>query len=217
MQDIVFWGGTGHARVLHEALAGTEVRLVAIFDNRDIPSPLPGVALFVGRPRFADWLATRRSEGKGDARFAIAIGGGRGHDRIEIHDWLLGNGLAPMTIVHPRAWVAADASIGAAGQVLAGALLASHARLDRDVILNTGASVDHDCMIGRGVHVGPGAVLAGEVVVEEFSFIGAGATVLPRVRIGAGAVVGAGSVVTRDVPPNTVVAGNPARPLRAVV
>lgn len=47
--------------------------------------------------------------------------------------------------------------------------------------------------------------------------IGTGSTILPNLTIGAGAVVGAGSVVTRDVPPNAVVAGNPAGILRTLV
>ena len=48
-------------------------------------------------------------------------------------------------------------------------------------------------------------------VVEAGASIGANATIVCGVRIGAGALVGAGSVVTRDVPPNTLVVGNPAR------
>ncbi len=47
--------------------------------------------------------------------------------------------------------------------------------------------------------------------------VGGGALVLPGVTIGDRAVVGAGSVVTHDVPPDTVVAGSPARPIRALV
>ena len=50
--------------------------------------------------------------------------------------------------------------------------------------------------------------------VREGASIGSGATILGGVTIGQNAVVGAGSVVTRDVLPNTVVAGNPARLLR---
>ena len=53
----------------------------------------------------------------------------------------------------------------------------------------------------------------GEVVVGERAMIGAGATVLPGVRIGAGAQVAANSLVTRDVPPETTVAGVPAEPI----
>ena len=45
-------------------------------------------------------------------------------------------------------------------------------------------------------------------------WIGGGAIVLPGVTIGDRSVIAAGSVVTRDVPPDTLVAGNPARPLR---
>ena len=55
-----------------------------------------------------------------------------------------------------------------------------------------------------GIDIGEGAWLASRV------------TVLPGVTIGAGAVVGVGSVVTRDVPPNTLVAGVPARVIRTL-
>ena len=49
------------------------------------------------------------------------------------------------------------------------------------------------------------------IVLEKRSWIGANATILPGVTIGENSVVGAGSVVTKDVPPNTIVAGNPAK------
>jgi acetyltransferase-like isoleucine patch superfamily enzyme len=52
------------------------------------------------------------------------------------------------------------------------------------------------------------------VVIEDYVWIGSKAVILPGVRIGSHAVVGAGSIVTKDVPPRSVVAGNPARVLR---
>jgi acetyltransferase-like isoleucine patch superfamily enzyme len=58
--------------------------------------------------------------------------------------------------------------------------------------------------------------MAAPVVVEAGSFLGANVTVLPGVRVGAESFVAAGSVVTADVPPRTLVAGVPARPLRAI-
>ena len=58
--------------------------------------------------------------------------------------------------------------------------------------------------------------MAAPVVVETGSFLGASVTVLPGVRVGAQSFVAAGSVVTKDVPPRTLVAGVPARPLRAI-
>src|SRR3954452_16763401 len=53
------------------------------------------------------------------------------------------------------------------------------------------------------------------VVIEDDVWIGARAIILPSVRIGRGSVVGAGSVVTKDVPPYSVVGGNPARVIKS--
>jgi acetyltransferase-like isoleucine patch superfamily enzyme len=53
-------------------------------------------------------------------------------------------------------------------------------------------------------------------VVRKGASIGSGATILSNTNIGENAIVGAGSVVTKDVPPNAIVAGNPARVLRYI-
>ncbi|MGB6828619.1 MAG: N-acetyltransferase, partial [Terracidiphilus sp.] len=53
-------------------------------------------------------------------------------------------------------------------------------------------------------------------VVKKGASIGSGATLLSNISVGENAIVGAGSVVTKDVPPNAIVAGNPARVLRYI-
>ena len=80
--------------------------------------------------------------------------------------------------------------------------------------------------IGSGVTIAPQAYIlahdastkrwsgltrVGAVTIEDGAFIGARAIIMPGVTVGEGAVVAAGSVVTKDVPPHTVAAGNPAR------
>lgn len=55
-----------------------------------------------------------------------------------------------------------------------------------------------------------------KTLVKRGASIGSGSTILAKVVIGENAIVGAGSVVTHDVPPNTIVAGNPARVLRSI-
>ena len=54
------------------------------------------------------------------------------------------------------------------------------------------------------------------MAIEDDAWIGAGAIILPGVTIHKGAIVGAGSVVTKDVPPYSIVAGNPARVIRQI-
>lgn len=53
----------------------------------------------------------------------------------------------------------------------------------------------------------------GKVVIEDYAFIGARAIIMPGVTVGKNAIVAAGSVVTKSVEPNTVVGGNPAKPI----
>jgi acetyltransferase-like isoleucine patch superfamily enzyme len=54
------------------------------------------------------------------------------------------------------------------------------------------------------------------ITISKGAYVGAGSMILPGVIVGENAVVGAGSVVTKDVPPNTVVVGVPAKKLRMV-
>jgi sugar O-acyltransferase (sialic acid O-acetyltransferase NeuD family) len=195
--------------VLNEFLERAGYRLVAVFDNDPaVPAPFPHVDLYHGSEGFERWFAAGSRAG---LACAVAIGGGRGGDRVRIQHDLAGRGLRPVTLVHPAAYVATNATLGRGSQVLAGAVVGAEARLGEACIVNTAASVDHQCELGPGVHVGPGATLAGCVVVGDGAFVGAAAVVLPRLRIGRGAVVGAGAVVTRDVDEGAVVQGNPAR------
>lgn len=55
-----------------------------------------------------------------------------------------------------------------------------------------------------------------KTVVKDGASIGSGATILGSLTIGENSIVGAGSVVTKDVPPNVIVAGNPARVFRSI-
>jgi acetyltransferase-like isoleucine patch superfamily enzyme len=69
-------------------------------------------------------------------------------------------------------------------------------------------------LITEGHATTKGGIVTAPVVIEDHAWIGLNAVVLKGVRIGRGAVVAAASVVTRDVPPFTLVAGNPARVVR---
>jgi acetyltransferase EpsM len=149
----------------------------------------------------------------GYTHFLVSIGSNQ--TRARCYAEALQSGLAPATIVHPRAVIAPSAGVGTGTVVMAAAVVNPDARIGDNCIVNTAAVVEHDCQIGNHVHISPGAILAGGVSVGTHAHIGAGATVLPGIQIGEGAIVGAGAVVLREVPAWGTVVGVPAKLIRA--
>jgi sugar O-acyltransferase (sialic acid O-acetyltransferase NeuD family) len=206
---VVVWGATGQAKVLKPIIEALGFEISLFFDRADeVISPIAQVPLVHNESELEDWVERNRDA---TSRFAIAIGGRRGRDRLQIAGRMTDWGLSPLTLVHESAWVAPTAALEDGSQALAMAAVSEEAVLGAYTIVNTKASVDHECSIGRGVHIMPGATVAGSVEVGDYAAIGSGATVLPRLRIGAGAFIGAGAVVTSDVAPGQMVVGIPAR------
>lgn len=100
-----------------------------------------------------------------------------------------------------------DVIVGDRVTVKCGVQLWDGVRLHDDVFVGPNATFSNDAFPRSRQR--PQQFL--QTVVERGASIGANATLLPGITIGAGAMVGAGAVVTRSVPPNAIVVGNPAR------
>lgn len=112
--------------------------------------------------------------------------------------------------------------------------ICDHVFIENDVVIGDEVTVKCGVQLWDGVHVedkvfiGPNVTFTNDpfprsrarpaefsrILIKTGASIGANATILPGLTIGRGAMVGAGSVVTRSVPPNAVVVGNPARIVR---
>lgn len=117
------------------------------------------------------------------------------------------------------------AKIGAECNICANVLIESDVILGDRVTVKSGVQLWDGLRVADDVFIGPNATFANDIFprsrVRPESFavtqihrgasIGAGAVILPGVEVGARAFVGAGAVVTRAVPPNAIVTGNPAR------
>lgn len=109
--------------------------------------------------------------------------------------------------------------------------ICSHCFIENDVIIGDNVTIKNGVQLWDGLRIGDDVFIGQNVsftndpfprskrppkeflstVVEKCASIGAGATILPNIVIGRNSMVGAGAVVTRSVPPNAIVTGNPAR------
>jgi UDP-2-acetamido-3-amino-2,3-dideoxy-glucuronate N-acetyltransferase len=145
-----------------------------------------------------------------------------------IDDVELGEGVVVQPFVNLYGCRIGDETrIGPFVEIQRGAVIGARCKISSHSFICDGVTIGDEVFVGHGVifvnDKSPRATTAdgalqGEddwtllpTVVEERASIGSGALVLGGVRIGAGALVGAGAVVTRDVEPNEVVAGVPAR------
>jgi len=115
------------------------------------------------------------------------------------------------TLVHPTAVVSPRCQLGHGVIVCPNVFLGPRSRIGDGVTILANAAINHDSEVGDWTLIATGANLAGGVRVEMGCYLGAGAVLREGIRIGSGALVGLGAVVTRDVPTQATVAGNPAR------
>ncbi|WP_195701873.1 2,3,4,5-tetrahydropyridine-2,6-dicarboxylate N-acetyltransferase [Companilactobacillus futsaii] len=124
--------------------------------------------------------------------------------------------------IEPGAIIRDQVSIGENAVIMMGAVINIGAEIGDKSMIDMGAVLGGRAIVGKNSHIGANAVLAG--VVEPASaqpvrigdnvIVGANAVVLEGVQVGDNAVVGAGAIVTKDVAPNAVVAGVPAKVLK---
>lgn len=128
--------------------------------------------------------------------------------------------------------IGAETKIGTFVEIQKGASIGARCKISSHTFVCEGVKIEDEVFVGHGVtfinDLYPRATVAGgglqtekdwecrPTLVKKGASIGSGATLLCGVTIGENAIVGAGSVVTKDVPPSSVVAGNPARVLRTL-
>ena len=160
---------------------------------------------------------------------------GKWDDALPIHpSTRLGEGVR---IYHPElvniygATIGDHTRIGPFVEIQRGAIVGARCKIQSHVFIPDGVIIEDEVFIGHGVmfindSFPRAANEDGSLQTEadwkvektricKGASLGSGVTILSNVTVGEGALVGAGSVVTKDVPPHTIVAGNPARVMRS--
>jgi acetyltransferase-like isoleucine patch superfamily enzyme len=148
-------------------------------------------------------------------------------------DVKLGKGVKIFAFVNLYGCTIGDnTKIGTFVEVQKGAVIGNNCKVSSHTFICEGVTIEDEVFVGHGVTfindlypraTNPDGGLQTEqdwkvvpTLVKRRASIGSGSTILAGVTIGEGAIVGAGAVVTKDVPPWTVVVGNPACVLRKV-
>ena len=126
--------------------------------------------------------------------------------------------------IEPGAIIRDMVEIGDNCVIMMGAVLNIGAVIGEKTMIDMNVVVGGRAIVGNNCHIGAGTVLAGvieppsaqPVVIEDDVMTGANVVILEGVKVGKGAVIAAGSVVIKDVEPNMVMAGIPAKPLKKV-
>ncbi len=212
---LAIYGPGGFGRELLTAARPADGVLFISDDPREIGSVIEGAPVHA----LADLVEDELSKAaKPDRQLSVVIAVADSGVRRKLASRVSDAGLLAGRLIAPTAILGVGVSLGEGAIVCDFAMITASARVGRHFQANIYAYVAHDCRVGDFVTLAPKACVNGNVVLEDDVYVGTGALIRqgapgrPLV-IGKGATIGMGAVVTRDVPPGTIVVGNPARPM----
>ena len=114
-------------------------------------------------------------------------------------------------LISPGAKVSTGVEFGRAVVVRPFAIVDPKVHIGNHVTVGPGVIIGHHTRVGDYCHISNGAIISGGCTLESDVFIGSGAILRDGVTVGKDSIIGMGSVVIKDVPPGSVIVGNPAR------
>ena len=162
-----------------------------------------------GHPVLGGWETLRSHP-----QIAVALAIGNPATRKTVATRLQGLPLDFPNLIHPSVLIGPEVILGNGNILCAGVIATVNIRIGDFCHLNLKTSVGHDCVLEDFATTACSVDLAGNSHACEGVYFGNHATVLQGITIGAWSVVGAGAVAHRDIPPESVAVGVPARVIK---
>lgn len=208
-KSLIICGASGFGKEVAWLAKRLNLNIVGFLDD---DSNLRG-AQFYGYPilgQLKDWVKYS------DQDFSLAIASPRVRKLIVEKMYSLGEP-SFITMIDPSAIIEAERdSIGVGSILCAGSICTADVKIGDFSIINKQCSIGHDVTIQDYCTVSPKVMLGGHVEICDGSEIGAASTIRQQLVIGEGANIGMGSVVVKNVEPNSLYLGAPAKKVKSL-
>lgn len=207
MEKIVLIGSGGHCKAVADAIKKSgQYQIHGILTDQKNFKGLNGISIL------GDDSEAVKIFNSGITKAFLAIGSlVPSNIRIRVYKEYSSIGFKFPSIRHPEAVIAEDVKIGKGTFIAANATICPGTRIADNVIVNSGAIIDHDCNIENFVHVATGVAISGGVYIGKNTHLGTGACIIQGITIGSNTLIGAGSIVVKNIPDRVKAYGNPCR------
>jgi len=149
---------------------------------------------------------------KSDIEFIVAVG--EPSSRELLYKKLDENKLNYITLAYPDFVLSKFSSVNNGTIIHTGATITVNVHIGKGCLINKHVVIGHDVNIGDYTVISPNVTVGGNVEIGSNCYIGSGTTIRNGISIGENSIIGMGAVVLKDVEPNSVMVGNPAKFLR---
>ena len=200
MKKLIIFGTNKHSKIV------TDMAEVCGYEVVGYISP-DGESQYLGHPVYS---SVKEIENPENFYFFIA----RGDNMLRKSIFETHPNLEYPNIIHPTSIISKYSKIGKGNLLMPYSVVNAFSTIGDQCIINTSAVVEHDCTVGNFCHVSVKSVMTGVCSIGDGVFLGAGSTMRDGTSVGEWTTVGCGSAVVKDLEPDSVYVGCPARLLR---
>jgi len=152
-----------------------------------------------------------KKESLKNMNFAISVGDNK--IRANLAEQIRRKGGNIPTLIHPTAVVSMYATISNGVVIHVNSVVQADAAIGQDSVLSYNSSVTHSSTIGKSCYLAAASTIGAYIIIQDYVLVGQAAVLVSGKLeyVGSNSIIGAGSIVIKNVEPNTIVAGNPAK------